>query len=1051
MRIATNSLPNSLIQQIQDQQAKQLDLQTQLSRNQRISRASEDPIAFRNIQEIQSQQRGMRSYRANMDRATFIADLNLSGLDNLKDIVRTALGTADLIETSIHDRVSMSTSANLLNGVLEQALIALNQKNDDQYLFSGSSITTEPFTAVRDGNGFVSLDAAVNQVAPTITEATKDRLVIGRAYEIAGTPSNTSKFTNSGAINNVVGTQFIYNGDAPAFAGAELIPLQVADSEYISDVAGISTSKLYKIAANAPLGEELPNISELQLTNAPAFPAGYTVPANMTVVVKTAGNYTSLGGSATQAVGDVFTTEKSAPLGNGLSLAENPLQKGKYYRIETIGVETDLTRVPPIPAPPKKGDIFVFDGKTNPVKWDGLQLKSLTLPTYNNTIDLVSAGTAVPTGTSYRIKTAGDFSVVGGPASGIAGQIFTTTSAGIFSSGSALKLTSGIYSALEVSAGTDVPAGASYLIKTAGDFSAVGGPASGIAGQFFTTTLAGKFSSGSAFQQTSGTAVAKNITYQIQTDGDFSLVGGPALGLAGQIFKTTVAGTFTSGSVLEIKPLPTHNSQTVLQEGESYLVDNYPTEEFVVLEAGDYGDVGGSSNMQAGDIFTWNGISLDDRPLGLALPNTRLQEYNTYTPEVYFAGQVLSSGVTYQALVAGDYTDIGGSGFMQAGDTFIANGAFPIPAGLQVADAPLPDSHTNVQLVVGREYIIVENPSTTDFSALGAPSNNVGTQFTYNGLQTSFEGEGMLVNITTGQTFFAGDTLIPGDYQIDENSSQSNFVQAGAASNTPGTRFVYNGIPPFWDKAVIQEIVKPTDFTQAGALTNDNGTVFTANKKEFQLGSSAIVYQLFPERATGSDFIRAGARSNDVGTVFVYNSTTAPDFGSDSANAGALLGYTREKLAVAYAGSDSDFKFQLAEGKIMSPFNDGKRNREFEALVNGLVKLRDAYYLASDAEDDDYLTRNIALERAKEAAASLGKSEDRVLTAIADMGVTKFAMSIAENTDDKRYSEREVQKALGLDIDQAEMVTKLTNSLDSYNASLQSSARSLQISLLDYI
>lgn len=946
MRVATNSLPNSLIQQLQNQQGKQLDLQTQLAKNQRISRASDDPLAFRQIQEIQSQQRGMRAYRANMDRATLVADLTESGLSSLKEMVRNALGTADLIETSIRDNVAMSTSANLLNDLLEQVLTTLNQKNDDQHLFSGSTITTEPFKVVRDENGFVSMDAniqyrtgdaaapaliqgatyrienngstsvppqtvnftaagaasndvgtvftynggaipwvegglaAVSQVAANITEKTASQLVIGKAYEIAGTPGANSKFTNSGAINNAVGTQFIYNGESPVWNGAELIPLQVADTELIQDPYSLATGKLYKIAAASANGEELPNIEEQDFTNAPLIPANFAVNSGLTVIVGTDGDYSPLGGPAAAVAGNVFTTNVAGTIPTGLSVFEAPLQAGKTYRIENLGTATDLTGISGLNPIPSVGEIFVSDG-TQPTAWDGLQLKSLVLPTYDQTI---AAGTTVQAGTTFQISAAGDFSAVGGPAAGRLGQVFTATT----------------------------------------------------------------------------------------------------------------TGAFASGTVKEL--IPTLNEQDNLHSGESYVIGNLSASNF----------------LQAGENTT--------------------------------------NAVTYRVIEPGDYSAVGGAANMLFGQTFVGNGA-ALPAGTEVSVAnegvfqyAYPDA-----LVVGQEYIIVDNGATADFTASGSPDNNIGTIFTANGTAPNFGERGMALDILTGETFLAGDTLVAGrQYRIEENSSSADFTASGATSNDAGTRFTYDGTFPSWGAASLQAVYPATDFTAAGAATNTSGTTFTSNGQAVAFGSGGTVFQYFPARALATNFTQSGAVDNNLGTVFAFNGTTA-EFGSDQSNAGAVVAYSREKLAGAYVGSDGQFKFQIAEGKTMSPFNDGARNREFEALVNGLVQMRDAYQLAADADENDFLTRDVALERAKEAATTLGNSEERVLMAIADMGVTRLGMSIAENKDDKLYTEREDQKARGLDIDQAELITKLTNSLDAYQASLQSSARSLQISLMDYI
>lgn len=1032
MRVSSNTLPNDLIRQIQRQQSMQLDLQQELTRQQKVTQASDNPLVFKQISELQSQQRSQHAYRANLERATLISDLTESNLDFFKTVATDAFDTSDLIETSINDPVVMETNANLINDLLEQLINALNTRNEDEYLFSGSTTSTKPFEVVRDSNGDISAEttiqysatdteeptlvlgqtyiieaigtganqvdftaggaasntvgtvfeydggdiawiqgseAALSQVAAAIDEDSEDLLVVGKAYQIAN-PGGSSQFTDSGAINNAAGTQFIYNGTKPTWDGAELIPLQVADTTLIDDPYSLTTGQLYKIAATSPLGYELPNITELDATSAPTLGAGNSLESGTTFRVEVAGDYSSLSGfvngdvTSTDLtalnVGDVITTTTSGTLTQVIAgdpdvqLTEAPIQAGKTYRIEAIGNSTDLVGSGSAGLP-AVGDVFVATG-LQPTTWDGLELKSLELPTYDTAF---AAGDTVLAGKTLQLSAFADYS--------------SLTAAVDYQVAPAFV------------AGDTATNGTTVTISqdTVGtDFSAVGGPdgsGANVVGQSFTLTADYVLPAGVEFAQ-------------------------PETLQKGDVITTLQPITVPAGG--EMRELIPTLDGTTLDEGESYVVGNTTKSNF----------------LNAGDPLT--------------------------------------VGTNYRVITEGvDYSAVGGPTAANAilGDVFTATSAGPLPAG-QISVANIGVVEYPDALVEGQQYIIIEPGATTDFTSSGASNSNTGTVFQYNGTAPTFEGTTILVETDasgapiSNDPIAAADQMVAGSfYQIVDNSGNSDFTQSGATSNDAGTIFTANDSYPNWGSAIVQAIYPATDFTAAGAATNGSGTTFTSNGDAVDFGQGGTVYQYFPERTGKTDFTLSGADNNDIGTSFVYNGTE-PEFGGlDTADAGALVGYTRERLAGAYVGSDANREFYVAEDKKLSASNDGQRNRELETLVNAMVQLRDAYRLAGDAEEDDILTRDIALERAKEAANRISDSEERILLAMADMGVKQMSLSIAESQDNSIYNARADQVARGVDIDDAEVITKLTQSLDAYQASLQASARTLQLSIMNYL
>ena len=120
-----------------------------------------------------------------------------------------------------------------------------------------------------------------------------------------------------------------------------------------------------------------------------------------------------------------------------------------------------------------------------------------TVFTYDgNAFGDVDPGLALPFGTlsigaNYTVLVAGDYSSVGGPAAAAVGNIFTATATGPFPGGLQLRET--------FITGDSLTVGSSYTVTITGagaDYSAIGGPASTIAGDIFVATATTPLSAG---------------------------------------------------------------------------------------------------------------------------------------------------------------------------------------------------------------------------------------------------------------------------------------------------------------------------------------------------------------------------------------------------------------------------------------------------------------------------------------------------------------------------------------------------------------------------
>jgi flagellar hook-associated protein 3 FlgL len=174
MRIASNTVSDSMIRQIQQLMSDQAKLQLQVSTGRRITQPEDDPAAVGRVLNLQSEQREIAQYGSNTSRALTLSQESYSGLQGLKRVSDRAgelatLGTGALSEDSMH------TYGNEVDQLLEQALQLGNSRSGGDYIYAGTAVDAPPFVATRDASGKI-LSIAYNgnseQASIPLSEAT---------------------------------------------------------------------------------------------------------------------------------------------------------------------------------------------------------------------------------------------------------------------------------------------------------------------------------------------------------------------------------------------------------------------------------------------------------------------------------------------------------------------------------------------------------------------------------------------------------------------------------------------------------------------------------------------------------------------------------------------------------------------------------------------------------------------------------------------------------------------------------------------------------------
>ena len=127
MRIASNTINDSMVSQIQQLMTDQAKLQLQVSSGRRITQPEDDPAAVGRVLNLQTEQRQLAQFTNNSSRALTLVQSSFSGLQGLKRVSDRA-GELATLGTGALSSDSMRTYGNEVDQLLEQALQLANSR-----------------------------------------------------------------------------------------------------------------------------------------------------------------------------------------------------------------------------------------------------------------------------------------------------------------------------------------------------------------------------------------------------------------------------------------------------------------------------------------------------------------------------------------------------------------------------------------------------------------------------------------------------------------------------------------------------------------------------------------------------------------------------------------------------------------------------------------------------------------------------------------------------------------------------------------------------------
>jgi flagellar hook-associated protein 3 FlgL len=246
LRIATSSLQESLVRQLNISQRNLVNLQKQIANGRRVSLPEDDPATFGRTIRRQSQKSVLSQYHTNNIIAEGVVKTSQLHLDGIRDLSDLALGIAD--------STGAATSSTEINGyhkqlddILNQALDLANGKIDGEYLFAGVDYATDPYsindngTAADPSDDFIEYNGSpTDRSDPLFDEA---ETYVGKNTKLAAKLNPEHNEDIQGMLQNLLDLRNAYDTSIAPF-DEQTVRTVSASIEASDDELAIASSDL---------------------------------------------------------------------------------------------------------------------------------------------------------------------------------------------------------------------------------------------------------------------------------------------------------------------------------------------------------------------------------------------------------------------------------------------------------------------------------------------------------------------------------------------------------------------------------------------------------------------------------------------------------------------------------------------------------------------------------------------------------------------------------------------------------------------------------------
>jgi flagellar hook-associated protein 3 FlgL len=156
MRIATSTIFNNMVNQIQSLDTTQSTLESQLSTGLSFTQPSDNPTEMASVLHLVSQDSQVSQFAANANTALQTSQASYSGLTQLNQLSNAVDQIATEANNGTISPTQLQTYAAQIDQYLEQAVQLGNSQFNGNYLYAGTANDQPPFQATRDASGQIT-------------------------------------------------------------------------------------------------------------------------------------------------------------------------------------------------------------------------------------------------------------------------------------------------------------------------------------------------------------------------------------------------------------------------------------------------------------------------------------------------------------------------------------------------------------------------------------------------------------------------------------------------------------------------------------------------------------------------------------------------------------------------------------------------------------------------------------------------------------------------------------------------------------------------------
>ena len=155
MRVSSNSLPTTLVEQLNQLSVRQQKLQAQAATGQRIQAPSDDPDAVRRVLNLQAEGEKFGQYEQNIIRQQELGTASYTAMQSLKKVSDRANEIATRAD-GLKSPQELKVLAGEITQLLKSAVNVANAKNRGDFLFAGTKSDQPPFVLATNASGVVT-------------------------------------------------------------------------------------------------------------------------------------------------------------------------------------------------------------------------------------------------------------------------------------------------------------------------------------------------------------------------------------------------------------------------------------------------------------------------------------------------------------------------------------------------------------------------------------------------------------------------------------------------------------------------------------------------------------------------------------------------------------------------------------------------------------------------------------------------------------------------------------------------------------------------------